>query len=188
MEEEIRAHLDQQRWTEAFDLVLRQYQTKVFHLALSMLGNREQAEDTAQEVFIRIWRALPGYRAQSTVSTWIYSIARNACLTTLKSAASRRTISLEDPATRAAAERKADPHNLNSAERPYAPDLQRLVAELPEKQRQIVTLFYMEEKSCEEVSRLLGIPVATVKTHLHRARKELALRWRKEHTDAVRGV
>ena len=67
-------------------------------------------------------------------------------------------------------------------------DLPSLVAGLPDKQRQVVMLFYMEEKSYEEVSRLLDMPVGTVKTHLHRARKELALRWRKEHTDAVRGV
>jgi RNA polymerase sigma-70 factor (ECF subfamily) len=183
MDEEIRAHLEQKQWTEAFDLVLRQYQTKVFHLAFSILGNREQAEDAAQEVFIRVWRALPGYRGLSSVSTWVYSIARNACLTALKSAGSRRNVSLEDPGTRAAAERRTD-----SSDRLHTPDLQRLVEELPEKQRQVVTLFYMEERSYEEVSRLLGLPMGTVKTHLHRARKELALRLRKEHTDAVRGV
>jgi RNA polymerase sigma-70 factor (ECF subfamily) len=184
MDQEIRAHLEQERWTEAFDLVLRQYQAKVFHLAFSMLGNQEQAEDAAQEVFIRIWRALPGYRGLSSVSTWVYSIARNACLTALKSAGARRTDSLEDPGTRAAAEKMAGPRH----EPPHAPDLQRLVGELPEKQRQVVMLFYLEEKSYEEVSRLLGLPVGTVKTHLHRARKELALRWRKEHTDAVRRI
>jgi RNA polymerase sigma-70 factor (ECF subfamily) len=188
MDQEIRAHLERERWTEAFDLVLRQYQTKVFHLAFSMLGNQQQAEDAAQEVFIRVWRALPGYRGLASVSTWIYSIARNACLTAIKSAGARRTVSLEDPGTRAAAERKADPYDPNSANRPHAPDLWRMVQELPEKQRQVVTLFYMEEKSYEEVSRLLGMPIGTVKTHLHRARKELALRWRKEHTHAVRGV
>jgi RNA polymerase sigma-70 factor, ECF subfamily len=183
MDEEIRAHLEQEQWSEAFDLVLRQYQTKVFHLAFSILGNREQAEDAAQEVFIRIWRALPGYRGLASVSTWIYSIARNACLTALKSAGAGRTVSLEDPGTRAAAEKKS-----GQSDRPHAPDLQRLVAELPEQQRQVVTLFYMEEKSYEQVSRLLGLPLGTVKTHLHRARKELALRWRKEQTNAVRGV
>lgn len=183
MDEEIRAHLDNEQWTDAFELVVRQYQTKVFHLALSMLGNREQAEDAAQEVFIRIWRALPGYRGLASVSTWVYSIARNACLTALKSAGARRTVSLEDPGARAAAERKSPASDLR-----HPPDLRRLVEELPEKQRQIVILFYMEEKSYEEVSRLLGLPLGTVKTHLHRARKELALRWRKEHTDAVRGV
>jgi len=183
MDEEIRAHLERQQWDEAFDLVLRQYQTKVFHLACSMLANQEQAEDAAQEVFIRIWRALPGYRAQASVSTWVYSIARNACLTALKSASARRTVSLEDPGTRAAAENRVE-----SPGRPHAPDIERLVEELPEKLRQVVSLFYMEEKSYEEVSRLLGIPMGTVKTHLHRARKELALRWRKENTNAVRGV
>jgi RNA polymerase sigma-70 factor, ECF subfamily len=188
MDEEIRAHLDKERWTEAFELVVRQYQTKVFHLAFSMHGNREQAEDTAQEVFIRVWRALPAYRGASSVSTWIYSIARNTCLTALKSAGARRTMSLEDPGTRAAAERRADPHDRDSAERRHAPDLRQLVGDLPEKQRQVVALFYLEEKSYEEVSRVLGIPLGTVKTHLHRARKELAVRWRKEHTNAVRGV
>jgi RNA polymerase sigma-70 factor (ECF subfamily) len=183
MDEEIRAHLDAEQWTEAFDLLLRQYQTKVFHLAFSMLGNREQAEDAAQEIFIRVWRALPGYRGLASVSTWIYSIARNSCLTALKSAGARRTISLDDPGTRAAAEKKGGQPGHS-----HAPDLLHLVGELPEKQRQVVALFYLEEKSYEEVSRLLGIPLGTVKTHLHRARKELALRWRKEHANAVRGV
>jgi len=183
MDEEIRAHLASEQWSEAFDLVLRHFRTKVFHLAFSILGNQEQAEDASQEIFIRVWRALPGYRAQSTISTWIYSIARNTCLTALKSAGARRTISLEDPATRAAAEKKSQ-----SVEPRRSPDLQRMVDALPENQRQVVILFYMEEKSHEEVSRLLGMPIGTVKTHLHRARKELALRWRKEHTDAVRRV
>jgi RNA polymerase sigma-70 factor (ECF subfamily) len=183
MDEEIRAHLERQQWTEAFDLVLRQYQTKVFRLAFSILGNQEQAQDAAQEVFIRVWRALPAYRAEASVSTWVYSIARNACLTALKTAGARRTLSLEDPGTRAAAENCS-----GSPGRPHAPDLRRLVGELPENQRQVVILFYMEEKSYEEVSRLLGIPLGTVKTHLHRARKELALRWRKEQTNAVRRV
>jgi RNA polymerase sigma-70 factor (ECF subfamily) len=158
MDDEIRAHLERQRWAEAFDLLLRQYQTKIFHLAFSILGNQEQAEDAAQEVFIRIWRALPAYRGAASVSTWIYSIARNACLTALKSAGARRTVSLEDPGTRAAAEKRAEPYD-----RPHAPDLHRLVGELPEKQRQVVTLFYLEEKSYEEVSRLLGMPLGTVK-------------------------
>jgi RNA polymerase sigma-70 factor (ECF subfamily) len=183
MDEEIRAHLASEHWSEAFDLVARQFQTKVFHLAFSILGNQQQAEDASQEIFIRVWRALPNYRSQSSVSTWIYAIARNTCLTALKSAGSRRTLSLEDAAVRSAAEKK-----LESPAHPYAPDLQRMVDSLPEKQRQVVMLFYMEEKSHEEVSQLLGIPVGTVKTHLHRARKELALRWRKDPTDAVRRI
>ena len=178
MDEEIRSHLDRERWPQAFDLVLRQYQIKVFHLALSILGNREQAEDASQEIFLRIWRALPSYRGASSLSTWIFSIARNASLTALKRAAAKRTFSLEEPGTLAAAERR-------EPDRP-SPDLAALVRQLPEKQRQVVTLFYMEERSYEEVARLLDLPMGTVKTHLFRARKELALRWQKEKVDAVR--
>jgi RNA polymerase sigma-70 factor (ECF subfamily) len=180
MDEEIRAYLEQQRWQEAFDLVLKHYQMKVFRLAFSMVGNRELAEDASQEIFLRIWRALPGFRGAASLSTWIFSIARNASLTALKRASARRTISLEEPGMLAAAEKR-------EFDRP-TPDLALLVSQLPEKQRQVVTLFYMEEKSYEEVARLLDMPMGTVKTHLFRARKELALRWRKENSHAVRTV
>jgi hypothetical protein len=67
MDEEIQKHLAGKRYTEAFELVLAQYQNKVFRLAYSMLGNRELAEDAAQEIFVRIWRALPG---QAPVGDW----------------------------------------------------------------------------------------------------------------------
>ena len=84
MDEEIQMRLAGKRYMEAFELLLAQYQNKVFRLAYSMLGNREVAEDAAQEIFVRIWRALPGYRGLSSISTWIYSIARNRCLTALQ--------------------------------------------------------------------------------------------------------
>jgi RNA polymerase sigma-70 factor (ECF subfamily) len=181
MDDEIRAHLALQRWRQAFDLIVKQYQTKVFHLAFSILGNREQAEDASQEILLRIWRALPAYRGTSALSTWIFSIARNASLTALKRDASRRTISLEESGIQAAAAGHPAPGRSSA-------DLEALVAELPEKQRQVIVLFYMEEKSYEEVARLLDMPLGTVKTHLFRARKELALRWRKENANAVRSI
>ncbi len=77
MDEEIRTHIDAKRYTEAFELVLAQYQNKVFRLACSILGNQSVAEETAQEIFVRIWRALPGYRGLASISTWVYAIARN---------------------------------------------------------------------------------------------------------------
>lgn len=181
MDDEIRVHLEHQRWHQAFDLIVKQYQTKVFHLAFSVLGNREQAEDASQEALLRIWRALPDYRGASALSTWIYSIARNASLTVLKRVASRRTVSLDQPGIQAAAAARPAPERFSTG-------LEALVAELPEKQRQVVALFYMEEKSYEEVARLLNMPVGTVKTHLFRARKQLALRWQKENAHAVRSL
>lgn len=174
MDEEIRAHLERQRWEEAFDLTVRQYQTKMFHLALSMLGTREQAEDAIQEAFLRIWKALPKYRGESSISTWIFAITRNTCITAQRASGVRRYVPFEGSAAEKATEDEAR----------HAPDLGPLIADLPEKQRRVVMLFYMEDKSYEETAHLLDIPLGTVKTLLHRARKELALRWRKETADA----
>jgi RNA polymerase sigma-70 factor (ECF subfamily) len=170
-DQEIRTHLDEKRYTEAFELVMAQYQHKVFRLAFSMLGNQALAEETAQDVFVRVWRALAGYRGLASISTWIFAIARNACLSARRSRSGRPTVSLDEPAVRVAAE--ASGHTAPHDEL-REPDLARLIARLPEKHRQVITLFYMEEKSYAEVARLLDLPMGTVKTHLHRAKKELA--------------
>lgn len=154
----------------SFDEILGAYQDKVFRLCCAMLGNRGLAEETAQDVFVRVWKALPGYRGEASVSTWIYAIARNTCLTALKKRAERTAESLEIPGVRREAERtlSAVPHPDRQ------PDLMRLVAGLPEHYRQVVLLFYMQDKSYDEVATMLDLPLGTVKTYLHRARLQLA--------------
>ena len=171
MEQEIRACLDQKRYREAFELLLPEYQNKVFRLAYGMLGDAAQAEDTAQEVFIRIWKALEGYRGQSSLATWIYAITRNACLTSLKKGASRKEVSMEEPGVGSAVERLEAPP---ATDQRTGVDVSALVGQLPEKHRQVLRLYYMEEKSYQEVSRLRDMPMGTVKVYLHRGRKELA--------------
>jgi len=170
MEQEIRACLDQKRYQEAFDLLLPEFQSKVLRLAYAMLGDAALAEDLAQEVFVRAWKALPGFRGQSSVSTWIYAITRNACLTALKAAAGKKERSLEDRGIARAAEQAGRVPSVHATI-----DIARLLEQLPEKHRQALRLYYLEEKSYAEVSRLLGWPMGTVKTCLHRARKELAV-------------
>ena len=169
MEQEIRACLDQKRYQEAFDRLLPEFQNKVFRLAYAMLGDAALAEDMAQEVFIRIWKALPGFRGQSAVATWIYAIARNTCLTALKKGAVKRESSLEEPSVARAAEEAGVP-----PARHAEIDVLRFLDQLPERHRQVLRLYYMEERSYEEVARLLEWPMGTVKAYLHRARKELA--------------
>jgi RNA polymerase sigma-70 factor, ECF subfamily len=169
MEQEIRACLDQKRYQDAFDRLLPEFQNKVFRLAFAMLADTGLAEDIAQEVFVRIWKALPGFRGQSSLSTWIYAITRNVCLTALKVGSAKKESSLEEPSVARAAEK--------SGIEPAAHggiDVLRHLQELPEKYQQVLRLFYLEEKSYEEVSELLDWPMGTVKTNLHRARKELA--------------
>ena len=159
-DENIAALLRSGRHTEAFEALLLAYQDKVFRLSYSMLGDRAQAEDAAQESFLRIWKSMDRYRGESALGTWIFAITRNVCLTSISKR--RPTAAIE------AADRP----------RPDAPDRQRdilrMVRELPENYRQALMLFYMEERSYEEVARMLELPVGTVKTHLHRARQQLA--------------
>ena len=84
---------------EEFERIVREFQDKVFRLAFSMLGDRAAAEEIAQEVLFRVWKGLPRFRAESSLSTWIYSITRNACLTA-RSRGGPRVVSLEEPAAR----------------------------------------------------------------------------------------
>ena len=186
MEPEIRARLDEKRYREAFDLIVPEYQNKVFRLAYSMLGNAASAEDAAQDIFVRIWKALAAYRGQSSISTWIYSIARNTCLTAIKANA-LRSISLDEPRIRLLAERRGS----SAAQVGSGLDWEQLLSELPEKYRQVLVLYYMQQKSYDDVAAILGVPMGTVKTNLHRAKKDLAAAIRrstigKESRDGVR--
>src|SRR4029453_8221045 len=105
--QEIRACLDQKLYAPAFDLIVKNFTGKVIRRAYPILGNRALPEDLPQDVFVRIWRALPAYRGLSSVSTWIYSITRNTCLTALKRARVDNAISLDEPSVRAEAESEA---------------------------------------------------------------------------------
>jgi RNA polymerase sigma-70 factor, ECF subfamily len=149
------------RRAEAFETLLAAYQDKVFRLSYSMLGDRAQAEDAAQESFLRVWKSMDRYRGEAALGTWIFSIARNVCLTAISKR--RRPAPIEE------AERAA----------PEPPDRKRdifhLVDQLPANYRQVVMLFYMEDRSYEEVARMLDVPLGTVKTNLHRARRQLAM-------------
>jgi RNA polymerase sigma-70 factor (ECF subfamily) len=168
MDDDIRQHLDARRYREALDLLVDRYQDKVFHLALSLIRDRGVAEDVAQEVFIRIWKGLPGYHGAASLSTWIYTIARNTCLSELRRLASRPRVFLEESGLDSMAARpEAEPEALAGM------DVHAMLRHLPERYRQAMILYYLEEKSYQEVAEMLGIPMGTVKTFLHRGKKEL---------------
>jgi RNA polymerase sigma-70 factor, ECF subfamily len=157
------------RREEAIALILSAYRRKVFGLAYSFLHNREAAEDVAQDVFINIWRALPNYDGRASLATWIYSITRNASVSALR--AQRPQSSLSEPEVMVAVESSTAAPAADAAFDSAA--LKRLIDQLPLKQRQVITLFYMEEQSHVEVATMLAMPVGTVKTLLHRARARL---------------
>ena len=156
------------RTVQAFEMLIDEFQNRIFRLAFSMLRERSRAEDAAQDTLLRVWRALPQFRGESALSTWIYAIARNCCLTSIQRSSGKQTSSLEEPGVRAAAEAPG-----HSSQAPL-PDIERMVADLPDECRSAVMLFYMQEKSYEETAQALAFPLGTLKTRLHRARKLLA--------------
>jgi RNA polymerase sigma-70 factor (ECF subfamily) len=145
---------------QALGLIVPMFKRRVFALTYSFTRNRDEAEDLTQEVFVKVWKALPGFDQRATLSTWIYAITRNTSLSALR--ARRETCGVE--------EWVASADNEGEVERML---LQRLIDRLPDKQRQVVTLFYMQDHSHEEVAEMLDMPVGTVKTLLHRARERL---------------
>jgi RNA polymerase sigma-70 factor (ECF subfamily) len=155
--------------TEEFERIVRDYQDRIFRLAVAMLGDRDAAQEAAQEVLVRVWKGLPGFRGESSLSTWIYAVTRNACLSALR----RRpvvTASLDAPGPRREMDRRAAAEWSGAP----SPDAAALLERLPAKYRQVAALFYMQEKSYDEVARMLDLPVGTVKTYLFRARQRLA--------------
>jgi RNA polymerase sigma-70 factor (ECF subfamily) len=164
--------LEARQYSGAFALLLERFKGKVFRLACSIMHNETQAEDVTQDVLVKIWKGLPAYHGGASLSTWIYTITRNTCFTELKRRDRHPTVSLQDPETEAAsgwipALQSADPAAGTEM------DVAILLAKLPENYRQVITLFYLEQKAYEEVALMLGIPLGTVKTLLFRAKKEL---------------
>ncbi len=168
---DIQADLQSGSTTAAFNALLERYELKVFRLCASMLHDTSLAQDVAQEVFLRVWRYLDHYDAQSgAFSTWIYAIARNQCLTSLSKQRPVWT-SLDDVEVAQEAHQIATPTEHNDTASLVW--LRSLVQALPTPQRSCLTLYYYEERSVTEVATLLDLPESSVKTHLHRARQAL---------------
>jgi RNA polymerase sigma-70 factor (ECF subfamily) len=158
--------------------LMDRYRQKVMHLAVSILRDQALAEDMSQTVFVKVWQALPKFDGRASLSTWLYTIARNTCLTAVER--ERRIVPLEDfpevadddsdPTLFGAAQAGTETAGQAAAE--Y--DVARLLDQLPEPYRRVVVLFYLEDRSCEEVGELLSMPTGTVKALLHRGRKRLA--------------
>jgi RNA polymerase sigma-70 factor (ECF subfamily) len=96
MDRELQQLLAQNRRDEAFAVLLKLYQNKIFRLMFSMVGNVARAEETTQDVFLKIWQALPRFDGRASLSTWIYTIARNTAISHLRAEAHRKSSPLEE--------------------------------------------------------------------------------------------
>ncbi|HUJ31358.1 MAG TPA: RNA polymerase sigma factor [Candidatus Acidoferrum sp.] len=162
-DEDVNHLLRKRRFAGAFELVLQRYQNKVFRLAFSILRERSRAEDATQDTFVKFWQALPDYDGRAAVSTWLYTIARNTCLSAARAQTYRTTETLVDalePRAKETISKITEVHDF--------------LLRLPAVEREVVTLFYLQERSIRDLSQMLNMPEGTVKSHLHRARRTLA--------------
>lgn len=155
----------------AFEELVMTYQHRVFGVALRMLGNRTEAEDVAQEAFVRAHRALGAFRGDAKLSTWLYAITSRLCLNRLASGERRMARQGEDALLRLS---DAGPRPDAALERrELETALGRAIAELPEDRRIVVVLRDIEGLSYEEIAQVLELELGTVRSRLHRARAEL---------------
>jgi RNA polymerase sigma-70 factor (ECF subfamily) len=162
----------------AFALVLDRYESKVYRLCCALLRDRTQAEDAAQEALIRIWKALPSYDQRASLSTWVYAITRNRCLSILERRRELASLSESEIAAEASGFAAPDRQGDDQHER-----LRELVELLPERHRRVLVLYYYQERAVAEVAEMLALPEGTVKTLLHRARAALSQQLRERGLD-----
>ena len=148
---------------DAFEALVRRHQAAVFRVALRMLGSRADAQDATQETFVRAWRALPAFRRQSAVSTWLYRIVTRRCLDLITS---RRLTAGLDELDFAS---DSDPVQATE-ERERLRAVTRAIAALPGEQRAALVLREFEGLAYQEVADVLGTSLAAVKGRIHRAR------------------
>jgi RNA polymerase sigma-70 factor (ECF subfamily) len=155
----------------AFEELVITYQHRVFGVALRMLGSRAEAEDVAQETFLRAHRALGEFRGEARLGTWLYAIASRLCLNRLASGQRRHERRDEDALATAPAEGGDPAAALDRSELSAA--LQEAIAALPEERRIVVVLRDLEGLAYEEIAEALGLELNTVRSRLHRARLDL---------------
>jgi RNA polymerase sigma-70 factor (ECF subfamily) len=155
----------------AFEELVRAYQHRVFGVALRMLGNRTEAEDIAQEVFLRVHRSIADFRGQAKLSTWLYAIASRLCLNRLASGERHRVRAGEDTLMQLPSADTGAADTLERGERDAA--LRHAIASLPEERRIVVVLRDVEGLSYDEIAQALDLEPGTVRSRLHRARLDL---------------
>jgi len=157
-----------------FEEVYRRFRRPVWSLARQFLGSESEALDATQEVFVRVWKGLPGFRGEAKLSTWVFQIAWNY----LRSVRRKKGLQMYDgtdgaeEVIRRIPDSAADPERRTLA----AETLQRVqsaLQRLPEQQRIVVWLRDGEDLSYEEIATVLDVPIGTVRSRLARARSAL---------------
>ena len=160
--------------TQAYTFLVNRYKDMVFTLALKMLRDREEAEEVAQDVFVKVYEKLSKFKGEAKFSTWLYKVVYNTCLDRIKKI--RRGVlvfAMEDITER---QIKTVDNALDEMEQKERDDaIQECMSLLTPDESALLTLFYFEELSFKEISKITGISTNNLKVKLFRSRKRLAL-------------
>lgn len=152
----------------AFGLLVQRHQTGVFHVCYRMLGTPQEAEDLTQETFIRAYERIHTFDRERPFGPWIRTVAVNLCLNK-RQAPAHKVVALNDLAEQFAAVEAENPETL-TVQQEEASQVHGAIRALPPQYRAVIELRHFQGCSYEEMAEQLGMPLATVKTHLFRAR------------------
>ena len=150
----------------AFNLIVKNYSEKIYHHIRRFVYSHDDADDLTQEVFIKIWAALPSFRADAQLFTWIYRIATNESLNFLRKQKLRTILSLDSSDSILVKKLESDEH-FNGDKIQTA--LQKAIIKLPEKQRVVFNLRYYDEMKYEDIAEITGTSVGALKASYHHA-------------------
>ncbi len=155
---------------EVFAQLIERYKSRIFHTTLRMLRQREEAEEAAQDVFVRAYRGLPKFREEASFSTWIFKICYNVCLSYLERKQTPRADLAE--AELFTVPEEDTPERLFES-REFQHLLEQAMATLSPKQSSALVLYHTQQRSYNEIAEIMEEPISSVKTHLFRGRAKL---------------
>jgi len=172
----------------AYAELVTRYQGYVFTLVLRMIKSREDAEEVAQDVFIKAYRSLADFRGESKFSTWLYTIANTTSITFLRKK-KLDVHSLDNEKVFEAADSKDSGFKANMIEQKSRINMvNEAITMLNPDDAEIITLFYKAEQNLEEIARILTIETNTAKVRLHRARARLKEKMEKYFSEEVKNI
>ncbi|WP_317900104.1 RNA polymerase sigma factor [Aurantibacillus circumpalustris] len=158
---------------KAFEVVVDQYKNLVFSLTLRMLKSREEAEEAAQDTFIKIYKSLSKFKGDSKFSTWIYKITYNTCLDRLKKDKNApELLNLEEFNEHHVLSTEVILDTIDEKKRRQI--IQECIHLLPSEEAFLLTLYYFEEQSLEDISKIMNVNTNNLKIKLFRSRKKMA--------------
>lgn len=159
----------------AYAELVNRHKDKAMTLAVRILGDHLDAEEALQDAFVRAFRALDSFDERARFSTWFYRILYNVCMTRLTRRASLQKAFPPGPDDALEYQQSSEPSPFASLElSDRAWQVKMAIRQLPEQYATVVTLFYVQEMSHEEIAEVTGMPIGTIKTNLHRGRRQLA--------------